>query len=173
MEVASFYVVFSKQLSELNPVFTLLCILQSIATHFLRQGYLVYKVVGDLAAPAFFTINSAGGVLLQRSIRNDPLTQYVVCAKIYILSLRWAAITIILQSATAFSMVQSGWRGTKRLRLWFKAVDVAPNAHVYGSKRLTWHQTLMYMPWKSYFSLFCTWNYQMDHTNVLQEIVKT
>ena len=42
----------------------------------------MYEVVGDLAAPSFFTVDASGNVLLQRSLRADVQLQYTVRAAV-------------------------------------------------------------------------------------------
>ena len=41
-------------------------------------GRLLFEVVGDLAAPSFFSVDEAGNVLLLRSLRFDVADSYTV-----------------------------------------------------------------------------------------------
>ena len=44
------------------------------------QGVLAYQVVGDLAAPSYFWVDSIGQVFVKNSLKSDITTQYTVSA---------------------------------------------------------------------------------------------
>jgi len=45
------------------------------------QGELAYEVIGDLAAPSYFSVDSSGNIFVRSSLKTDFATNYTVSSK--------------------------------------------------------------------------------------------